>query len=126
MGRGWIALRLTLACKPRTPCVDPAVEACAATMTGTTARRYTMQQGNKAGSTGVMDRPRMSATTPDSPVDDRTYNVMQALVSKLEAIEAYEMYAADEGGELFRELLTEERQHAQKLLDELRSCLNVR
>jgi hypothetical protein len=106
--------------------VDPVGEATATTMSAHPPGGSTMQQGNKAGSTGVMDRPRMSSTTPDSPVDDRTYNVMQALVSKLEAIEAYEMYSADEGGELFRELLIEERQHAQKLLDELRSCLNPR
>ena len=60
----------------------------------------------------------------DYPVDDATYNLLQALTSKLEAIEAYEVYAEDEGGQLFQELLTEERQHAQRLLDELRSCLN--
>jgi hypothetical protein len=82
------------------------------------------QTTSERGATGVMERGRRSMTTPDSPVDDRTYNVMQALVSKLEAIEAYEVYAEDEGGQLFQELLTEERQHAQRLLDELRSCLN--
>jgi hypothetical protein len=82
-----------------------------------------MQERTRTGSTGVMDRPR---TTTESPVDDRTYNVMQALVSKLEAIEAYEMYAADDGGELFREMVVEEREHATRLLDELRSRLNAR
>jgi hypothetical protein len=37
----------------------------------------------------------------NSPVDDRTYNLLQLLVSKLEAIEAYEIYMEDlEGREL--------------------------
>ena len=31
-------------------------------------------------------------TVAESPVDDATYNLMQALTSKLEAIEAYEKY----------------------------------
>ena len=60
-----------------------------------------------------------------SPVDDRTYNVLQALVSKLEAIEAYDRYAQDEGGELFRGLLEDERRHADRLLGELRTRLNA-
>ena len=58
-----------------------------------------------------------------SPVDDATYNLMQALVSKLEAIEAYGRYAQDEGGELFTELVEEERAHADRLLDQLRQHL---
>ena len=33
-----------------------------------------------------------------SPVDDVTYDLLQALTSKLEAIEAYQMYA-DDGGD---------------------------
>ena len=33
-----------------------------------------------------------------SPVDDVTYDLLQALTSKLEAIEAYQMYA-DDGSE---------------------------
>ena len=36
-------------------------------------------------------------TTPSwSPVDDATYDLLQGLTSKLEAIEAYQMYAEDE------------------------------
>ena len=61
--------------------------------------------------------------TRNSPVDDATYNLMQALVSKLEAIEAYDRYAQDEGGELFRELVEEERMHADRLLEQLRGRL---
>ena len=63
------------------------------------------------------------AATGNSPVDDATYNLMQALVSKLEAIEAYSRYAQDDGGELFRELLEEERTHADRLLEQLRQRL---
>ena len=66
-----------------------------------------------------MDR----TSSRNSPVDDATYNLMQALVSKLEAIEAYGRYAQDEGGELFTELLEEERAHADRLLEQLRQRL---
>lgn len=59
-----------------------------------------------------------------SPVDDATYNLMQALTSKLEAIEAYETYRED-GDEadrqLFEDLLRDERQHADRLLGALRN-----
>ena len=67
--------------------------------------------------------PAASAT---SPVDDRTYNVMQALVSKLEAIEAYRQYAEDEGGEIFGELIADEVRHAERLREALKECLATR
>ena len=66
-----------------------------------------------------------TASRVNSPVDNGTYNVMQALVSKLEAIEAYGRYAEDEGGEIFRELLEEERRHADRLLDQLRQRIRA-
>lgn len=59
----------------------------------------------------------------NSPVDNATYNLMQALVSKLEAIEAYGRYAQDDGGEVFSELVEEERAHADRLLEQLRQRL---
>ena len=58
-----------------------------------------------------------------SPVDDRTYNVLQALVSKLEAIEAYGKYANDEGGQLFAEMAADDVRHAERLVEELRERL---
>ena len=58
-----------------------------------------------------------------SPVDDRTYNVLQALVSKLEAIEAYGKYSNDEGGELFAEMAADDARHAERLVQELRDRL---
>jgi hypothetical protein len=66
-----------------------------------------------------------SRTTPDSPVDDHTYNVLQALTSKLEAIEAYEMYRDDDASGLFEELLADERRHADRLLDGLRGLMRA-
>jgi hypothetical protein len=65
-----------------------------------------------------------TASPATSPVDDRTYNLLQALTSTLEALDAYEMYAQeDENGGVFAELLGEERRHADRLLDELRASL---
>jgi rubrerythrin len=64
--------------------------------------------------------------TYQSPVDDYTYDLLQALTSKLEAIEAYNMYAEDEqGSDLFRHLAGEDRQHAERLLEALRQRLSA-
>jgi hypothetical protein len=65
------------------------------------------------------------APTPSqSPVDDATYDLLQALTSKLEAIEAYQMYAEDEGvRELFERMGRDEVQHAEALLEALRGRL---
>ncbi len=69
------------------------------------------------------------ATTPpsQSPVDDATYDILQALTSKLEAIEAYQMYAEDEGvRDLFERMGRDEVQHAEALLEALRGRLAAR
>lgn len=63
-----------------------------------------------------------------SPVDNYTYDLLQALTSKLEAIEAYEMYAEDEGeggggAGIFQELAEQDRRQADRLLGELRRRL---
>ena len=61
-----------------------------------------------------------------SPVSDITYNLMQALTSKLEAIEAYQKYTQDADGrtrQLFEELLDEDRRQADRLLEALREEL---
>jgi rubrerythrin len=62
----------------------------------------------------------------DSPVDDATYNLLQALTSKLEAIEAYELYAEQDDDGIFSELIEDERRHAERLLDALRRRLGSR
>ena len=62
-----------------------------------------------------------------SPVDDQLYDLLQALTSKCEAIEAYAKYEEDASGEakqLFQELAREDTRHAERLLDALRTRLN--
>jgi hypothetical protein len=73
--------------------------------------------------THTQARPR---SVEGSPVSDVTYDLMQALTSKLEAIEAYEMYREDAVGDvqrLFEEMLDDDRRHAERLLDALRNEL---
>ena len=70
--------------------------------------------------------PMQSRSVAESPVDNATYNLMQALTSKLEAIEAYETYRQDGGSDtqrLFDELLSDERRHAERLLEAIRNRL---
>jgi rubrerythrin len=64
------------------------------------------------------------ASSGQYPVDDATYNLLQALTSKLEAIEAYEQYQSDDPEGVFGELIEDERRHAQLLLDSLRTRLS--
>lgn len=56
-------------------------------------------------------------------VDDATYDLLQALTSKLEAIEVYEQYLEDGDRALFEEMLADERRHARLLLIALRERL---
>jgi rubrerythrin len=67
-----------------------------------------------------------STSVADSPVDDATYNLLQALTSKLEAIEAYEMYAEQDDEGVLSELLEDERRHAERLLQALRRRMGGR
>jgi hypothetical protein len=62
-------------------------------------------------------------TGAPSPVDDRTYNLLQALVSKLEALDAYSKYARDDSSGIFSQLMAEDRKQADRLLDEVRRAL---
>ena len=59
----------------------------------------------------------------ESPIDDETYNLLMALASKLEAIDVYQVYAEDGHADLWRELATEERRQADRLLGELKERL---
>lgn len=67
----------------------------------------------------------MSNTFEVAPqvVDDATYDLLQALTSKLEAIEAYEQYTLDANASIFADLLEDERRHAAQLLHALRERL---
>lgn len=76
----------------------------------------------------MQDETRADQSGVDSPVDDATYDLLQALTSKLEAIEAYRMYAEDDEGSagLFDRLAREDAEHAEQLLDALRVRLASR
>ena len=78
----------------------------------------TNRNGGTKGASGT--------SVAESPVDDATYNVLQALTSKLEAIEAYELYAEQDDEGVFDELLQDERQHAERLLQALKKRLGSR
>ena len=68
-----------------------------------------------------------SAGGIQSPIDDQLYDLLQAIVSKCEAIEAYAKYEEDADGDaksLFQELARDDTRHAERLLDTLRNRLN--
>jgi rubrerythrin len=73
-----------------------------------------------------MQQTQGSTSVAESPVDDATYNVLQALTSKLEAIEAYELYAEQDDSGVFTELIQDERRHADRLLQALKQRLGGR
>ena len=56
-------------------------------------------------------------------VDDITFDLLQALTSKLEAIDAYREYAGHDRDGIFEALLADEIRHAEVLLDALRGRL---
>ena len=61
-----------------------------------------------------------------SPVDDQLYDLLQALVSKCEAIEAYAKYEQDADGEtrkLFETMGEQEARQAEQLLEAVRKRL---
>ena len=63
----------------------------------------------------------------ENPIDDQLYDLLQALVSKCEALEAYAKYQQDadeQGSQLFGRLGAADAQHAQELLDALRERLS--
>lgn len=54
----------------------------------------------------------------DSPVDNQTYNLLQILTSKLEAVEAYNIYEEDLEGkaaELVSRIAEDDRRHVDEL-----------
>src|SRR5262245_3274370 len=72
----------------------------------------------------TMQDTEQTTVQGQSPVDDATYDLLQALTSKLEAIEAYQMYAQDDGvRDLFERLGRDEMEHAEALLEALRERL---
>jgi hypothetical protein len=73
--------------------------------------------------------PTMERSSGGSPVDNATYNLLQTLTSKLEAIEAYGKYkddADDEARRFFESCLTSDRQAADQALQLLKTKLGNR
>lgn len=63
-----------------------------------------------------------------SPVDDQLYDLLQALVSKCEAIEAYAKYeedSDDQGRQLFQQLGEQDARAAEQILQALRTKLGT-
>lgn len=55
----------------------------------------------------------------DYPVDNQTYNLLQMLVSKLEAVEAYSVYEEDLDGDalqVVQKIAQDDRRHVDELL----------
>jgi hypothetical protein len=67
-----------------------------------------------------------SRSTASSPVDNETYDLLQTLTSKLEALEAYQKYEQDTQGDAkaaLQEMAQSDRQHAERLMGLLRDRL---
>ena len=62
----------------------------------------------------------------DYPVDNNTYNLLQIVTSKLEAVEAYQRYlkdADDQTRSFLEECLSSDRETVQRALELLRTSL---
>jgi uncharacterized membrane protein YccC len=69
---------------------------------------------------------RSSGSSVQNPVDDQLYDLLQVIVSKCEAIEAYAKYEEDadeQNRRLFQDLAQQDAQHVERLLDALRTQL---
>ena len=63
------------------------------------------------------------------PVDNNTYNLIQMLASKLEAIEVYQKYQKDADQQtrgLIDQMMQQDRQHAEQLVQALSQTLGGR
>jgi hypothetical protein len=73
-----------------------------------------------------MDQPETTGggggpTTP--VVDNRTYNLLMALTSKLEAIDVYRKYAEDGDPDFWTRMADDDRRDADELLTKLKQRL---
>ena len=74
----------------------------------------------------TMSSHHRTSTGFQSPVDDQLYDILQSLVSKCEALEAYAKYEEDadeETAQLFRRMGADDARHAEELLQALRQRL---
>ena len=58
-----------------------------------------------------------------SPISNEAYNVISALASKLEGLEAYRKYSNDGSGQIWQQLTQIEIEGVQKLCDELETLV---
>jgi hypothetical protein len=75
--------------------------------------------GTAANPQNVQQNPNQQSTTVASPISNEAYNVITALQSKLEGLEAYRKYSKDQGGELWNKLAQFELQAVDQLCAEL-------
>ena len=69
---------------------------------------------------------RSTGSQIQNPVDDQLYDLLQVIVSKCEAIEAYAKYEEDadeQNRRLFQDLAQQDAQHIERLLEALRTQL---
>ena len=59
----------------------------------------------------------------ESPLDNATYNLVSALHTKLEGIEVMNRYAQDDDSGIFQRIASDDRRHAEELLQQLRQRL---
>ena len=72
------------------------------------------EQGTKSGGQFHFDAQH------GYPVDNYTYNLMSAFVSKCESIDAYRKYAKDNNGQFFQQQIQQEWDEAKKFFDQLK------
>ena len=78
------------------------------------------QNGNVNQQQGGGQQSNMqSGQSVGSPITNEAYNVISALASKLEGLEAYRKYCKDGGSQTWQQLTQLEVQGVQKLVDEL-------
>jgi hypothetical protein len=68
----------------------------------------------------------MAAGQAQYPVDNNTYNLLQAITSKLESIEAYSKYEKDADEQsrgLFREMADQDRKYVERLMGSLKQTM---
>jgi rubrerythrin len=75
------------------------------------------QSGQASGQSGAQG---------NYPVDNQTYNLLQTVTSKLEAIEVYQKYMKDgdqQAQQFFQQMMQQDQEHARKLLGMLKQRL---
>ncbi len=67
----------------------------------------------------MSNEPQSTAQGMGSPVSDEAYDVISALHNKLEALEAYEIYAEDGNADIWQQLSQMDQQAAMVLIHQL-------